>query len=605
MPPKLRSASNKSKQNEPPTTASKHETAVSSSSALDYEHSTSSSGSDSSSSSSSYVIKSALKGGKYLFLQKILTFVINSFILRKLHLSITGAVTVQLELALATIFLLRDGFRLGFLRVRSLETTTCTKETYDRTYLQQLVNVAWLSTLISWCIAFSIGITIPLWLPKDASEGDLKDYQHVIVMYCLAAMIEALAEPMYVLAHCSMFVSWQVTAQGTGFLVRGVVQYICIFFLDMGLMAYGLAEMAYATMLLVTFTYFYWKRIYFSDDTSSFALKSFKDLVPKAPSTFVYFEPELLSLLLPLSVQSSIKYLLTEGDKWVLSVFDSLQNMGVYGIVFHLGSLVPRILFLPIEEATKTIFSKMMVHSTGNNNTNHQSDDEAIGIILVLLKVMNLIGLVFVCFGTNYAQTLILFLYGIEKASLGVPEALAWYCAYVYFLALNGICEAFVHAVGNQKQLMFLNKLMGVFFILYCMSARLFMKTFEWGTIGLILANCVNMGCRIVYCLTFMAHFFKRQNGLTFWMESLPHTIVLFTLGVCFCITRFSSQSLPPLALFDGDLNDFGSMIWKPHLIHLAIGILSFKAFCLTLFLKETTLLSTQLKKIQQARKKA
>eukprot|EP00644_Phytophthora_capsici_P011897 jgi/Phyca11/6455/fgenesh1_pm.PHYCAscaffold_12_\ len=429
-------------------------------------------------SSATGVLSRAVRGGSYRFLQRLLTFAANSFVLRKLHLNVTGAVTVRLELALASIFLLRDGFP------------------------------------ISWVVA-GLVLVYSANSPKD--DETLSGYSTVLAMYCGAAMIEALAEPMFVLAHASVLVSWQVAAQSAAFLVRAAVQYVGVVVFDLSLTAYGIAELSYALMLLVMFVGFFYRRIHGnSSGEGNFALASMMQLLPGKPEGDAdWCHQELMTLLLPLSVQSGVKYLLAEGDKWVLTGFASLEHMGVYGLVSNLGSLVPRIVFLPIEEATKTIFSKLAL---SQKRTNDDKDDKeakkkslADGqmLLLVLLKLMNLVGLVFVCFGTSYANTLVLLLYGAEKARQGVGAALAVYCAYIPFLGVNGVTEAVVHAIGDDHELMRLNKLLGVFFAIYASSALVFMQVLDWGTLGLILANCVNMACRIVYCLTFLASYFR------------------------------------------------------------------------------------------------
>uniref|UniRef100_K3WD63 Protein RFT1 homolog n=1 Tax=Globisporangium ultimum (strain ATCC 200006 / CBS 805.95 / DAOM BR144) TaxID=431595 RepID=K3WD63_GLOUD len=603
------------------------------------------------------VVAKALRGGSYLFLQKLFTFALNSFVLRKLQLSITGAVTVRLELALASIFFLRDGFRLAFLRMPSLDVadnrgddskgkkssaqdaSAAAKQATGATrQVQKLVNVAWLSTAISWAVALAIiVVNHPSFATVRSSNADadkrqsvsddgLQDYALVMVMYCVAAMIEALAEPMYVLAHCSVLVSWQVSAQGAGFLARAVVQYACIFGLDLGLLAYGFAEIAYALTLFVVFAALFWKRIHHgsADGRDAFALTSMADLLPRTPRDGAnnddqkdpqkqeirgrgWFHPQLLSLLVPLSLQSAVKYLLTEGDKWVLSLVATFENMGVYGIVFHLGSLVPRIIFLPIEEATKTIFSKLASGSTATSSSN-QPVQEGYRLVMVLLKIMNLIGLLFVCFGANYAHTLVLLLYGDEKARLGVSDALAVYCGYIYLLGLNGIGEAFVHAVGDAAQLMRLNKLMGGFFVLYAFSAFLFMVTLRLGTIGIILANGVNMACRITYCMSFMASYFKEaivasskssrnQNAVSFWRQSLPDRAVVLVFVASFAITATSR-----LVLLSGELPAASTSLLLRHAVHVAIGIACFVTVLVAMYWKERHVLPQQLKALRQQR---
>ncbi|KAJ0399774.1 hypothetical protein P43SY_010561 [Pythium insidiosum] len=438
---------------------------------------------------SSHVLGRALRGGSYLFLQKILTFAINSLVLRRLHLSVTGAVTVHFELALATVFLFRDSFRLAFLRMPSLLEPTASAVSQSssngrdiawKTRQQQLVNGAWLSTLLSWGLAG--GITAVVAIRGDTTDAEQQVhewYTRVLVMYCVAAMIEALAEPMYLLAHSSVLVGWQVTAQGLAFLMRAAVQYVGMFLFGLdGLLCYGLAEMAYATTLVAVFAWFFAGKLRANRNANSAAIYYVTELLPGriASGNSNSVDQGLMALLGPLGVQSLVKYLLTEGDKWVLSLFTTLEQMGVYGIVFHLGSLVPRIVFFPLEEATKTIVSKL-------STSNAEDVAQARRFVIVLLKLMHLVGLVFLAFGVNYAYTLVMLLYGAEKAANGVGVALGAYCVYIPFLGLNGISEAFVHSVGNQEQLMRLNKLMAVFFVIYAGSAMLFMRGLALGTV--------------------------------------------------------------------------------------------------------------------------
>ncbi|GMF12211.1 unnamed protein product [Phytophthora lilii] len=556
-------------------------------------------------SSAGGVLSRAVRGGSYRFLQRLLTFCANSLVLRKLHLSVTGAVTVRLELALASIFLLRDGFRLAFLRMPSLDAQPSRN---GKLQLQQLVNVAWLSTAISWAVAALVLAFSAVAGSAETVAGDdaLSGYSTVLAMYCGAAMVEALAEPMFVLAHASVLVSWQVAAQSAAFLVRAAVQYVGVVVFELSLTAYGIAELAYSTTLLVMFVVFFWRRIYgHSKEEGKFALTSMRQLLPGKPEGGAdWCYAELMTLLVPLSVQSGVKYLLAEGDKWVLTGFASLQHMGVYGLVSNLGSLVPRIVFLPIEEATKTVFSKLALaqkqksDDKDDKESKKRSLSEGQTLLLVLLKLMDLVGLVFVCFGTSYAYTLVLLLYGAEKARQGVGAALAVYCAYIPFLGVNGVCEAVVHAIGDDHELMRLNKLLGVFFAIYAFSALVFMQVLDWGTLGLILANCVNMGCRILYCLSFLASYFRQTStvksnnpfvaGLIFWRQSLPDRLVVIAFLASLWLTAMSQRVL---LSGEGD----GPVSLVRHAFHIAVGVVCFGGVVLTLYIKERHLLGAQL----------
>lgn len=60
---------------------------------------------------------------------------------------------------------------------------------------------------------------------------------------------------------------------------------------------------------------------------------------------------------------------------------------------------------------------------------------------MTVCKVVTLVGLVFACFGSNYTHLLLYTLLGSRWANTDAPTVLAWYCAYVLILALNGVTE--------------------------------------------------------------------------------------------------------------------------------------------------------------------
>ena len=54
-------------------------------------------------------------------------------------------------------------------------------------------------------------------------------------------------------------------------------------------------------------------------------------------------------------------------------------------------------------------------------------------------------------FGPAYTYLLLRLLYGLRWSETEAPRALATYCVYILLLAVNGILEAFVHAVAESR----------------------------------------------------------------------------------------------------------------------------------------------------------
>lgn len=250
-----------------------------------------------------------------------------------------------------------------------------------------------------------------------------------------------------------------------------------------------------------------------------------------------------LRLARALAGQSLLKHVLTEGDKIVLARATapdrgrsgggsggggqggSLHEQGVYAIASGYGSLAARLLFQPVEEAARLMFSKLGVEGLGvdaveipagaklaagevgaaarqvtdrgqdididngigrcsGKGNDSSVDDEShsdvdggggdrgreartrmAALLATLLKLVLTAGLVFVCFGFHYTETLMRLLLAGKRAGRGggegdgatavteVSRVLSWYCVYVLFLAANGMCEAFSSAVARGGQL--------------------------------------------------------------------------------------------------------------------------------------------------------
>lgn len=229
-----------------------------------------------------------------------------------------------------------------------------------------------------------------------------------------------------------------------------------------------------------------------------------------------------------LAGQSLLKHVLTEGDKIVLARAisqkgghgsggsnqgGSLYEQGVYAIASGYGSLAARLLFQPLEEAARLMFSKLGAEeggdtchrdqrpspttgtssdgdvaqplleiegsvrgrqgcqdSDGGGGSSGAADDgrwllreRMAALLATLLKLVLTAGLVFVCFGFHYTETLLRLLLASKGGSGGgsggsravseVSRVLSWYCVYVLFLAANGMCEAFACAVARGGQL--------------------------------------------------------------------------------------------------------------------------------------------------------
>lgn len=222
--------------------------------------------------------------------------------------------------------------------------------------------------------------------------------------------------------------------------------------------------------------------------------------------------------------------------------------------------MIVRILFQPLEETGRTFFSKLLSDDEKKVSTRQT----AANVLMILVQFHVLLGLVFICFATNYSSTLIDLLAG-HKWSQGegnAPGVLALYCVYVPFMGINGITEGFVQAVATKSDLSRLSYFMVFFSICFMASGFIFMYIFEMGAMGLILANMVNLGIRISYSWYYIRNYFQPSVTLSV-KQWFPHAVTLTSFILGWTITFWSAKNI-------------GWYTLKQKATHIAIGGICF-----------------------------
>ncbi len=244
---------------------------------------------------------------------------------------------------------------------------------------------------------------------------------------------------------------------------------------------------------------------------------------------------------------------MTGAPSQVLFTADA-DAQGVFSLVQNLGSLVARIVFLPVEESSFAEFSRLLsVADIQQSDTDirRRRLQEASTLLSLLLKFVGMIGafrffksgalacrhqarpagLVFVAFGPAYSFLALHTLYGARWSSTAAPAALSAYCLYVLLLAVNGISEAFVFSAISPSQLTAYNLWLAAFSMLYLVrlaaslderatrndcpvrAQGLCAALLRFGPLGIIAANSLSMSARIAYSLTFIGGYFATHTG--------------------------------------------------------------------------------------------
>ncbi|XP_025107124.1 protein RFT1 homolog [Pomacea canaliculata] len=485
----------------------------------------------------SAILASATKAATYnMVLQlamRVMTFMLNAVVLRYISRDLLGVVNVRLTLLYSTILFL-------------------TKEAFDRACLSRAEKRDWrLVTNLMWCtsplaLTWSILLTIVwLYFLETPDPHLIPHYTLGVIMFAVSSCIEVLAEPLFVTGQAFMFIRLKVVILGLSQAIRCFIAVILVLVLPhWGLLGFAMAQLScsicYAAMYYLYFAHYVTSQVK-KDDGDMFPFQAVQDFFPQAVEGKPLIDSDLASLTWSFFKQSFLKQLLTEGERYIMTFLDvlSFADQGVYDVINNLGSMVARFVFLPIEENGYLFFSQMLVRGKLAHEQTEESIVMSSRVLGVLMKIVTLIGCIILVFGYSNAY-LALSIYGGENLSSGSgPTLLRWYCLYVLVIAINGTTEGFVFATMSKKDVDRYNKKMLVFSVMFLTMAWYLTK--QIGSVGFIIANCLNMMARISHSIWFIQHYFagSQFSPLSNMWPSIP---VIVTMIISLLLTSVSEN---------------------------------------------------------------
>uniref|UniRef100_A0A1L8DWT9 Protein RFT1 homolog n=2 Tax=Nyssomyia neivai TaxID=330878 RepID=A0A1L8DWT9_9DIPT len=503
------------------------------------------------------ILKSSLQNASFNIIFQILcrciTFAINAYIVRSVGRDVLGIMNVRLLLLESSLlFLSREATSRAALSATSLKRSSCT--------WQQLINQMWLTVPIC---AFLCLPLLYIWLNVLSSvDAQLQD-QYTFGCYAIAVscVIEMCAEAAVFVGQVFCFVRLKVFLDTLHIFVRSCV-FIAIVTTNksIAIYAFGIAQFSSAMTIILghyIFFHMYTKKLneyrrstdkkvnpHF-DHMEDFPFASINEMLPRIlPQKSL--NSDLQVLILSFVKQGVLKQILTEGEKYVMSVSPvlSFSEQATYDVVNNMGSLAARFIFRPIEDSSYFYFTQTIARDVKLKEQEVEKVTEASTVLANVCKVVLSIGLVGFVFGQSYAGTILLLYGGADFVAGGLPELLLrWHSLAIILLAVNGITEGYMFATNTSKEIDGYNYYMAIFSVTFL--ALSYQLTNILGPVGFILANCANMIFRISYSIHFISHQYKPlgENPLR---KVLPGPLFIITLVLCGVACKFAEKTILP-----------------------------------------------------------
>ena len=459
----------------------------------------------------SLLAKSA-QGATFLILLQVssraLTFLVNQILLRYLSPQTLGVAT-QLELfSISTLYFSRESIRVTLQRRPSSSPSSPTTKSNNAKAahaddaqtssesegVREAANLSYLSIFLGIPLVF-----IFQYLYKRSASPDLLSTPNFLLslhIYVLATIVELCHEPLFAIMQQNLSYSIRTASEMQATLARCLVTCgSAIYLHSAGVLPFALGQLVYAILLLLG----YFIRLY----PLSLRLNPFKEGALHLP-------PALLRLAGTLYAQSLFKQLLTSGDSYLISVLTSLSSQGAYALASNYGGLLARVLFQPIEEASRTLFARLLPPLPAK--TEEKTLKQAVRYLTTVLRLYSLLALVLVTLAPPLTGPLLGIVAGKRWTDTEAPDVLGAYCYYIPLLAANGVLEAYVNAVATPKQLRTQSVWMVGWSALFAVTGTIVLRIYQKGAQGLVVVNAVVMLGRIVWSWVFVSEDLKKRG---------------------------------------------------------------------------------------------
>ncbi|SPO07117.1 related to oligosaccharide transporter [Cephalotrichum gorgonifer] len=484
---------------------------------------------------------SALRGASLLITlqlaSRLLTFLANQALLRFLDAPLLGFSARLEAYYLTVIFFARESLRVAIQR-QPVRRTESESESESKTSSsgtgkgrsaahdddavgeegQAVVNLAYLSPVLGLLVAF------PLAHLMRAAPSSTVSFNAALAHYALAAGLELLSEPFFALTQLRLRFGTRAASEALAAAARCAATLFSAWRaarggVDVGVLPFAYGQVAYGAVLLVCYGVA-GRGIAREEGFSVFprvmgryinkgAKGEKAEKQEAAGETYLlgYFYKPTLALAGSMMGQSVVKHFLTQGDTLLVSALSTPHAQGVYALVSNYGGLLARLLFQPVEESSRAHFSRLLASPTPPSAPPSAARD-----LRRLLRLYLVLSVPIAALAPPFAAPLLALVAG-RAWSDDAASALAAYCAYIPLLALNGVLEAFVSSVATPAQVRRQSVYMGGFSAVFAAASYLALRVLPLEpAVGLVVANAVNMLCRIVWSGAFVRAYFAERG---------------------------------------------------------------------------------------------
>ena len=440
-------------------------------------------------------------------LSRLVPFLANIFLFRKVRANEVGTPLVDLPLAFACVANVRDGLRRSLLREEEEEEEEEEEDADEHDKEDQERNAfrmakTYIKRYIVFCSLVGLGLLAPVLLFLTSDDDDVtttrsrRDYRRAVAACVVAAFIELTSEPQYIWLQKKHIFGPRVITETLGTIMRSAVLFSMVEKNVLYAFAFAQVAQSCATSLAYVTSYY----VYCDNNDNHYHRKKEKKLsANKAKSDKNNKRKRLIDSFL---YQSYLKLALAEGEKFVLILSKSEDSvMGVFGLVSNLGSLFVRLVLQPFEEIA------FMTFATSNTKEKKKKN------LIDILSISVLVGSIAFFIGPFFAKDVMYFLYGKIWMEDGT-ETLKAFARLILPLSINGIVEGFAHAVMTEKEI----KREGNTWLVACSFVNsvlgyLFLRYSRIGAAGLVYSNFISLVLRIYLTSKFLNGNRGKGNG--------------------------------------------------------------------------------------------